>query len=478
MGAAGGYTLDVQRAALPAWLARVAALQGLGAPDPEARITLLDVGCGQGLGVAVTAALHPRASVHGLDIDRAQLAHAASLADAAGLPNAVFHAGDAGALAGTVPAADLIVAHGLYTWLDRPGRDGVVALLRRCARPGALVYLGTNTSPGWAAADPLRHVIAEHAKRVDGDGPARVKAGFNLAEDLRAAGAASLAEGSRAAAVMDDLAGRTAPYLAHDLLAGGWAPADPAELSRELAPAGLRWAGSADPLDAVTPCDGDAPADPILAETLRDLARVRSFRRDLFVRGEPHPADSVGPVVLAASPPPDAGDGATRVAAALADGAGDETDLANRTGMDAGHVRAGVAPLLASGHALPWRPEVPEAARAACARLNGVLARRAAEGQAYRLLAAVNTGAAVPASLVEMLALDALAAGVLAEAAALGPALADRLAAVDEPLLRDGQPLLDPAAVAAEAEGRAATLIADTLPRWRTLGVEAVPPGI
>lgn len=102
----------------------------------DARI--IDVGCGSGEITRRLASLHPGASVVGVDLLEASVAHAAR-AHAALAPRVRFEQGDAFALAYPDASFDLAVCRHMTQAVPEPER--VLAEMLRVVRPGGVVHV-------------------------------------------------------------------------------------------------------------------------------------------------------------------------------------------------------------------------------------------------------------------------------------------------------------------------------------------------
>ena len=133
----GRYSIAFQATQTPAHFALVAAMAGH--PwRPRARMTLLDIGCGRGHVVHVLAAANPEWSVFGLDIDSAAIAEARELAARAGLTNAFFLEADLATLdVAPLPHCDVMMAHGVWSWVGDAARSGLLRCWRNASNPGA-----------------------------------------------------------------------------------------------------------------------------------------------------------------------------------------------------------------------------------------------------------------------------------------------------------------------------------------------------
>jgi SAM-dependent methyltransferase len=73
-----GYTYGHHREISPTWLNYAATLRGVTLPTGDWRY--LELGCGQGVGLVLTAALYPDHEFVGVDFNPLHIAHARSLA--------------------------------------------------------------------------------------------------------------------------------------------------------------------------------------------------------------------------------------------------------------------------------------------------------------------------------------------------------------------------------------------------------------
>src|SRR2546430_940269 len=120
--------------------------------------------------------------------------HATRLAAEAEAANAHFHAVDfASALALPLPRFDYIVAHGVYSWVDKPVRAQLRRFIDRHLRSGGLVYLSYNALPGWTSDLPFQHLVRELAADRPGVSAARFAGAAATAHQLAQTGAQALA---------------------------------------------------------------------------------------------------------------------------------------------------------------------------------------------------------------------------------------------------------------------------------------------
>src|SRR5437899_1407978 len=136
------YLRDFKPMLAPAWLDHVALVAGVEPPARQSGFAWCDLGCGQGVTAAILAATHPAGAFHGIDGMPVHIEHGRRLAAAAAIPNLQFHAVDfAGATDLELPQFDYIVAHGVYTWIDREAQGTLRRFIDRRLKPGPLAYL-------------------------------------------------------------------------------------------------------------------------------------------------------------------------------------------------------------------------------------------------------------------------------------------------------------------------------------------------
>jgi len=266
-------------------------------PADRDRLTVLDIGCGRGLTPCLLAAANPGWDVIGLDLQPVHVAEAREIAAEAGLDNARFIEADLveldeAACARMLPEIDIVICHGVWTWVPDAVRQGVVRLLKSRLRAGGIVLMGYNALPAFADCIVLQRILREAAEAVTGTEAERGAAALAVLERLRAAGASYLPRDE----VLERLvkASRIAPaYMAHEWFSAFWRPVFHADLAQDLAAARLDFGGQANTASALPNLQMEPEQQALLAdpppglnrETLADCFLDRRFRTDIFVRG-------------------------------------------------------------------------------------------------------------------------------------------------------------------------------------------------
>ncbi len=296
----GGYPIDTtygiawQAAETPMHAGLVCALAGVDW-QPRAGMVVADIGCGRGFAAGVLAAANPGWTVFGLDHNPAHVAEARAVADRAGLANARFIEADLGAMtdAGVeaFPPLDVVMIHGVWTWVSDAVRTGIVRLLARRLKPGGIAYLGYNALPGSGPDFGLQRLFRHFARKARGGSAERAAAAVEAIRHLAATNPHNLPQ---TAMLRRMLAGQLEPgFLAHEFLTDHWRPVFHADLCAALAPARLSFVGSANLFEhragmvlsagQVAAIRGIPGGDA--DELLKDLCLSRPFRADVFQRG-------------------------------------------------------------------------------------------------------------------------------------------------------------------------------------------------
>ncbi len=113
------------------------------------------------------AVVAPAASSSASISPRSRSRTAAAEAGALGLANVRLLQGDVAALPDDLGRFDYVIAHGLYSWVPLPVRDGLLAAARALLAPHGVAYVSYNAYPGSYLRDMVRDVLRFHVERVD-----------------------------------------------------------------------------------------------------------------------------------------------------------------------------------------------------------------------------------------------------------------------------------------------------------------------
>jgi phospholipid N-methyltransferase len=295
-----GYIADVDysqgyyRELTPSFLSFALLSQGIRPPNLTGKLRYCELGAGHGFTCNVVAATHPEGEVWATDFNPAFAATARRIADAAGISNIkVFDSSFEEFAAFDLPPFDMIVLHGIYSWVMAEHRKSIVDFIRDRLAFGGVVYLSYNCLPGWAPILPLRRLLSEMAQRATGSTEERIEKALDEAEELAALGAGYLQANESARTQLGKIRGMSRQYIAHEYFNRIWTPLYHLDVARQMHQAKLTFAASAELQHHVerlclTPEQRTKIAsidDPPFRETVRDLMLNQQFRKDIFVRG-------------------------------------------------------------------------------------------------------------------------------------------------------------------------------------------------
>ena len=290
-----GYTAGFYRETAPSHMAFAALTLGRSPGRALNPKRVLELGCGQGFGLALLAAANPDVAFEGYDFNPEHVAHARTLAEGAALANvAVTETSFEDAAAReAVNDVDVIALHGIFSWVARATQDAIVSILRQRLQPNGLAYVSYNCMPGWAPLAPIRQLMMQVKRRNPGRSERQLALALDLVGKLRRGNAAYFAAAPVAAQHFDHMVKLDRVYLAHEYLDEHWELLQFADAAARFGEAKLSYVCSAtltENLDQyAVPQDLQALVaetdDPILKETIRDFAANKRFRRDLYARG-------------------------------------------------------------------------------------------------------------------------------------------------------------------------------------------------
>ncbi len=308
MNRTDGYTTDVSFPAFfykemqPLWLSSVALMQGFSRPDVTGPFRFCELGCSVGINLLVAAACHPDADFTGVDFNAGHLESARDAARAAGLQNIRFiHAGFAEFTADNRAQYDFITSHGVWSWIAPEHRNALLQCVNHSLKPGGLFYLHYMTHPGSTGMMPLQNLLNVFAQQIPASSSKQIAMALKLVRQLADKGL--FADQPETLRHLGNLEGKDPNHLAHEFLTDHWQPQHAVELHQQIGTIGLSLIGSADVFNNLDPAlsiPGNLQglirqtAVPMLAETLKDLARNTHQRMDLFQRTPaPLPQDAL-----------------------------------------------------------------------------------------------------------------------------------------------------------------------------------------
>lgn len=289
------YTHGFYRELGPNLLAVAALAANQTAPDPDKPLTYCELGCGQGVTVNLLAAANPHIQFYANDFNPSQIASARALAAEAGTANVHFLDDSFAEMAARLdlPDFDIIVLHGIYSWISAENRRIIAQFIARRLKVGGLVYISYNTLPGWAAIMPLQRLLVDHAAGGDVPVLTRVDQALKAVETLAQGNARYFLNNPGLANRIKQIKAQPRAYVAHEYFNRHWTPLYHADVVEELAATRLTWIATARPLEGIENLQFNAEQLALLngvenrtrREGLKDFILNQQFRRDLFVKG-------------------------------------------------------------------------------------------------------------------------------------------------------------------------------------------------
>jgi SAM-dependent methyltransferase len=151
----------------PQRLSVAAALMGASyAPMERARV--LEIGCGEGGNIIPLALSHPEATIVGFDLAATAVEAGRRIVDQLGLRNIRLEARDILDAGRELGEFDYIIAHGVYSWVPEPVREGLLRTVSECLAPNGLAFVSFNAFPGCHLRMLMRGMMLHHLKAVEG----------------------------------------------------------------------------------------------------------------------------------------------------------------------------------------------------------------------------------------------------------------------------------------------------------------------
>jgi SAM-dependent methyltransferase len=149
----------------PGRLLAIAALLGL-EPADVSTARVLELGCASGGNLGAMAYSLPGATFVGVDFSEVQISRGRRTIEALGLTNVELHHADLVDVGSELGPFDVVVAHGLYSWVPLSVRDRLVALVAEVLTPRGVGMISFNCWPGWAMPAIVREMMLYRARHA------------------------------------------------------------------------------------------------------------------------------------------------------------------------------------------------------------------------------------------------------------------------------------------------------------------------
>jgi SAM-dependent methyltransferase len=291
------YPSSLHKSFQPPWTDWQLERRSLAAPRRKSEpFTLVDLGCGDALGLITAAASHTQGTFIGVDAMRAHIGRGEAIVRQAQLENVRLHCAEfRNAMPLADGRADYVTAQGVLAWINPENRDFLADLAVGWLRPGGVLTIGYNSLPGWHRIAPFQKLVRELAMSLTGSSVTRF---FGAVEQIQQMNVF----GQDLWDWLEPAIDRHAPeYFAHEYLNEWWSPLWSADVMRAFASRGLVYVGQA--MHHGLRADLNIPAatrkalesiqDPIARELAKDVTVNTWYRQDIYIKS---PIDVVDPV--------------------------------------------------------------------------------------------------------------------------------------------------------------------------------------
>jgi len=131
----------------PERMAVMATLHGL-SPAPVDKCRVLEVACGDGSNLLPMAYTLPESEFVGFDLAGEPIERGKKMIHELGLKNLSMFQGDLMKVGDELGQFDYIIVHGVYSWVPKPVREGVLDLVNRLLTPDGIAFVSYNAQPG------------------------------------------------------------------------------------------------------------------------------------------------------------------------------------------------------------------------------------------------------------------------------------------------------------------------------------------
>lgn len=286
--ATSAYIYAYFRQQHPVSLRWVQLLAGFDSPQPSAEALHCELGFGQGLGLAITAASRNEAQV-GVDFMPEQVSNLNQLLNASGIEAQLHCADFASFLATNQQQFQSISLHGVWSWVAPEIRQQILTIIERFLTDDGMVYVSHNTLPGCAPVIPMQRLIHHTAQVFSEQADDGLQAVLAVLQSAMPLSRYVQTEPSLAG-WWQSLAHENPRYLSHEYLGHAWHPMSFHDTADLLAQAGLSFSCSADAIELLADLHFTAEQQDWLAalpegalrESYADVLRNQPFRRDIW----------------------------------------------------------------------------------------------------------------------------------------------------------------------------------------------------
>ena len=289
----------------PEYLATIATLRGMQPQDVE-RARVLELGCASGQNLIPLAERYPQSAFVGFDLSQRQIALARETAAGVELQNIEFLQQNLLDVRPDLGTFDYVIAHGMYSWIDEPARDKLLAICRKHLAPQGVAYVSYNAYPGWHVHDMFRAMMNYEARGIQGVAEQTAR-GRMLLEFLKASlNPGEVPNDALIVAELEPLLNQSDANLRHDLLGPVNVPVYFQQFIAHAQSHSLQFLGDctqgirySDCLETQIEQDlNGVTSDPLQQTQYRDILKKKAFRQTLLCHTGIDVRKSLAPEVM------------------------------------------------------------------------------------------------------------------------------------------------------------------------------------
>lgn len=271
------------------WLNSILTILGFKTIDINKAFSYLELACGTGTNLIISAINNPQAKFVGIDFNEEHIKIAKKRASFIGLKNVEFLACDFETFLQTnTKTFDFIVNHGTFSWVSSFQQKVILKILARFLNDLGVFYIHYMTYPASSALRSVQKLFNLVAKQSNDSSLNKIKKAKELFFKLEEAGA--FIDNPQIEAIKKTL-NQDDAYLAHEFLTDYWTPLYSVDLHNMVYQnTGLNFIASANPCDNIENISIVSKMQNIIRDTsfmplkeyLKDLARNSKQRIDIF----------------------------------------------------------------------------------------------------------------------------------------------------------------------------------------------------
>ena len=136
-------------------------------PNRDEPVRVLDLGCASGVHLREQAARYPAARFTGIDFSAAELKSGRQAIAEAGLTNVELIQGDLRDAEIPTEEFDLVLCHGIFSWVPDDVKESIFRHCRTGLRPGGIAAIAYVTYPGWKQREAIRELLALRVQNIE-----------------------------------------------------------------------------------------------------------------------------------------------------------------------------------------------------------------------------------------------------------------------------------------------------------------------